>query len=120
MAKRRSCGVRVVKLARSGNCAAAVRAYHKAKLHSHCSDARIGQVRGAIHACLAKGGLRDGAPPAPAAAAPAAPAAKPVAGWWPFSKKKPPAKKNPMSKRMIWEPGKPSQMFGRARRKRRR
>ncbi len=68
--------------------------------------------------------LRDGAPaPAAAAAAPkvAAVPAQPVAGWWPFGKKKPPAKKvNPMTKRVIWEPGRPMQMFGRSRRKRRR
>jgi hypothetical protein len=72
-----------------------------------------------------RGSLRDGAPaapaPAPAAPKPAAPAAAPVAGWWPFGKKKPPAKKvNPMSKRMIWEPGRPMQILGRAKRKRRR
>lgn len=93
MARRRSCGVRIVALARRGNCAASIRAFHKAKLYTHCTDARIGQVRGAIHACLAKGNFRDGAPGAPAAptaAAPAPnkPAAAPVAGWWPFGKKK--------------------------------
>jgi hypothetical protein len=87
---KRSCGIRVVALARRGNCAAAVRAFHKAKLYTHCTDARIGQVRGAIHACLAKGNFRDGAPaPAPAAPKAAAPAAAPVAGWWPFGKKAP-------------------------------
>ena len=44
---------------------------------------------------LAGSRLRDGAPaaaPAPAAPKPAAPAAAPVAGWWPFSKKKAPKK----------------------------
>jgi hypothetical protein len=65
--------------------------------------------------------LRDGAPAATAAApkVPAVPT-QPIAGWWPFGKKKPPAKAkvNPMSKRMIWEPGRPSQMFGRSKRKR--
>ena len=92
MAHRRSCGSTIVTLARSGNCAAAVRAFHKAKLYTRCSDARIGTVRKAIHACLAKGNpsFRDGVPaaaPAPAASKPAAPAAAAVAGWWPFSKK---------------------------------
>lgn len=60
----------------------------------------------------------DGAPAAPAAPPAAAPAAKPIAGWWPFGKKKP--RVNPMSKRMIWEPGKPARLFGRARKRRRR
>lgn len=90
MARRRSCGKRIVALARKGKCAAAVRAYHTAKLYTHCTDARIGTVRGAIHACLAKGNFRDAVPPgAPTASAPAPnkPAATPVAGWWPFGKK---------------------------------
>lgn len=63
-------------------------------------------------------GFRDGEPAKPAAPAAPAPAAKPVAGWWPFGKKKP--KRNPMSRRMIWEPGTPSRMFGRSRKRRRR
>lgn len=53
--RRRSCGKKIVKLARRGACAAAVRAFRKAALFSHCTDARIGQVRGAIHKCLARG-----------------------------------------------------------------
>ena len=56
MARRRSCGKNIIALARRGSCAAALRAYHKAHLHEHCSDARIGQVRAAIHACGVKGG----------------------------------------------------------------
>lgn len=48
----RSCGKQIVSLARRGSCAAAIRAFHKAELWSHCSDARIGQVRAAIHRCL--------------------------------------------------------------------
>jgi hypothetical protein len=51
----RSCGKKIVKLARRGSCAAAIRAFHKAEMFSHCSDARIGQVRGAIRKCFARG-----------------------------------------------------------------
>lgn len=90
-----------------------------------------------VGACRTHGGrLRDGVPPAgtKAPAPAAAPAAKPVAGWWPFTKKKP--KINPMTKRMIWVSGETPrvmdkfsinpmtragrQILGRARRKRRR
>lgn len=52
---RRSCGKNIVKLARRGVCAASIRAFHKAELFKNCSDARIGQVRAAIHKCLARG-----------------------------------------------------------------
>lgn len=52
---RQSCGKKIVQLARRGSCAAAIKAFHKAELFSHCTDARIGQVRGAIHKCLARG-----------------------------------------------------------------
>lgn len=109
MAKRRSCGVRVVKLARNGNCAGAVRAFHKAQLYTHCSDARIGAVRKAIHACLAKGN-------------------RPVAGlgMWPFTKKKPkqlPRDPRRMAQTVMYIPspsGRVNQVLRGARKRRRR
>lgn len=42
------------------------------------------------------------------------------AGVFDFLKRKKKPRVNPMSKRMIWEPGKPARMFGRARKRRRR
>lgn len=64
----------------------------------------------------------DGAPAAPAAPPAAAPAAKPIAGWWPFGKKKP-KRVNPMSKTVMYEPTKGGgyvSRLGRAKQKRRR
>ena len=85
-------------------------------------------------ACTAKGrkrlGLRDATPAAPAPAAkptpPPTPAAKPVAGWWPFTKKK--AKQLPrdprrMAQTVMYMPspsGRMIQVRGAKRRKRRR
>lgn len=43
-----------------------------------------------------------------------------LAGVFDFLKRKKKPRVNPMSKRMIWEPGAPSRMFGRARKRRRR
>ena len=43
-----------------------------------------------------------------------------LAGIFDFLKRKKKPRVNPMSKRMIWEPGQPSRMFGRARKRRRR
>ena len=41
-------------------------------------------------------------------------------GVFDFLKRKKKPRVNPMSKRMIWEPGKPARQFGRARKRRRR
>ena len=43
-----------------------------------------------------------------------------LAGVFDFLKRKKKPRVNPMSKRMIWEPGKPARLFGRARKRRRR
>lgn len=71
---------------------------------------RVSKVGGACRKSTPQGlwGLRDGAPAA--AAAPKAPAvpAQPVAGWWPFGKKKPkqlPRDSRRMAQTVMYIPG---------------